>query len=273
MTNHATTTPTVFTFDTHSVRSIIINDEPWFVAADVCAVLDIANNRDAIARLDDDERGVATTDTPSKNQHGEFGTVKQELTIINESGLYSLTLTSRKPEAKRFKKWITSEVLPAIRKTGGYSLHSTTKKQPKAISEATRLYKSLLSVAKTVFSGNQALLSANNGTRNITGVDVLAHVGATHLLSEIQEQLFTATDLGKPLGLSPIEVNIQLEAQGLLTSHRDSKGRKVYELTDTGKQYGCYTDTGKKHSNGSPVKQIKWYGSAARFLTQKGIGR
>ena len=97
----------VFAFDSSAVRVIQHDGEPWFVAADVCSVLDITNNRNATARLDDDEKGVHSVDTPSG---------QQEMTIINESGLYSLILTSRKPEAKRFKKWVTSEVLPSIRK-------------------------------------------------------------------------------------------------------------------------------------------------------------
>lgn len=101
-----------FKFESREVRTLLIDDQPWFVAADVCQALAIRNNRDAIARLDDDERGVATTDTPSG---------QQEMGVINESGLYSLILTSRKAEAKIFKKWITAEVLPAIRKHGSYA--------------------------------------------------------------------------------------------------------------------------------------------------------
>jgi prophage antirepressor-like protein len=104
--------PTIFNFDSTTVRVVTgTNGEPWFVAADVCAVLDIGNNRQAVAPLDDDEKGVTTVDTLGG---------AQQMTIINESGLYSLVLGSRKPEAKRFKKWVTSEVLPTIRKTGSY---------------------------------------------------------------------------------------------------------------------------------------------------------
>ncbi|WP_338668054.1 BRO-N domain-containing protein [Pseudodesulfovibrio methanolicus] len=87
------------------------NDEPWFVAKDVCDVLEIKNSRRGVAGLDDDEKGVHTVNTPSG---------MQDMQVINESGLYSLILRSRKPEAKAFKKWITSEVLPSIRKKGGY---------------------------------------------------------------------------------------------------------------------------------------------------------
>ena len=114
------TIPSVFNFNSAAVRTVVINDDPWFVASDVCAVLGIKNHRDALMHLDADERGVVLNDTPSMNQHGSFGTVKQEISVINESGLYSLVLRSRKPEAKPFIKWVTKEVLPAIRKTGQY---------------------------------------------------------------------------------------------------------------------------------------------------------
>lgn len=100
-----------FNFVAQSVRIVMLNDEPWFTAVDVCSALDIVNTARALDRLDDDEKGIHTMNTPGGNQ---------DLSIINESGLYSLILTSRKPEAKKFKKWVTSEVLPAIRKTGRY---------------------------------------------------------------------------------------------------------------------------------------------------------
>ena len=95
------------------VRTVTIDDEPWFVAADVCRALEIGNSRMATERLDDDEKGVSLIDTPGG---------QQELTIINEPGLYSLVLGSRKPEAKAFKRWITHEVIPAIRKHGVYAV-------------------------------------------------------------------------------------------------------------------------------------------------------
>lgn len=104
--------PLVFDFEEKPVRTVDRNGEVWFVASDVCSALTIGNSRDAISRLDDDEKGVGITDTLGG---------RQEVTIINESGLYSLTFSSRKDEAKRFRKWVTSEVLPAIRKTGGYN--------------------------------------------------------------------------------------------------------------------------------------------------------
>lgn len=106
-------------FEPQSKRPFRIIDrdgQPWFVLSDVCAELEIANSRDAARRLDDDEKDVVTTDTLGG---------AQSMTIINESGLYSLILSSRKPEAKRFKKWVTAEVLPSIRRTGRYGGPST----------------------------------------------------------------------------------------------------------------------------------------------------
>lgn len=100
------------------IRVIDWDGEPWFVAADVCHALEIKNSRDALTRLDDDERDVVLTDTPSG---------KQEMNIVNEPGLYSLVLGSRKPEAKAFKRWITHEVIPSIRKRGSYTFDGTSK--------------------------------------------------------------------------------------------------------------------------------------------------
>lgn len=97
--------------DFGTVRNVVIKGEPWFVAKDVCDILGLTNSRKATAGLDDEEKGVTISDTPGG---------QQSLTIINESGLYSLIMQSRKPEAKAFKKWVTSEVLPSIRKYGYY---------------------------------------------------------------------------------------------------------------------------------------------------------
>ncbi len=115
-----------FTFQGQGVRTFLIGGDPWFFASDVCAVLEIQNSRDALGRLDQDERSTvdSTDGGPARN-------------IINEPGLYSLILGSRKPEAKAFKRWVTHEVLPAIRKTGGYQAPGFAV--PQTLSEALRL--------------------------------------------------------------------------------------------------------------------------------------
>ena len=103
-------------FNGITVRVEIIDGMPWFIAKDVCEALEVGNHRQAVSRLDADERdGVTTNDAIGR---------PQETLAVNESGLYSLIFTSRKPEAKAFKKWVTSEVLPTIRKTGGYSIQN-----------------------------------------------------------------------------------------------------------------------------------------------------
>lgn len=104
--------PTVFNYNEQEVRTVIKDGEPWFVAIDVCCVLDYANASETIKRLEEDEvNSIEVTDSLGR---------KQFTNIVNEPGLYSLILGSKKPEAKMFKRWVTHEVLPTIRKTGGY---------------------------------------------------------------------------------------------------------------------------------------------------------
>lgn len=101
------------------VRTIDVDGSPWLVAKDVAAALGYKNSRDAIARhVDEEDKGVVKHDTPS----GE-----QEMVVINESGLYSLVLSSKLPKAREFKRWVTSEVLPSIRKTGSYTMPKLSK--------------------------------------------------------------------------------------------------------------------------------------------------
>ena len=107
------------------IRIVEKDGEPWFVAKDVCNILEIKNSRDTLNKcLDEDERGVDIIYTPGGNQ---------EMTIVSEAGLYSLILRSRKPEAKAFKRWVTHEVLPSIRKTGAYLSPGMSNEQVKAL--------------------------------------------------------------------------------------------------------------------------------------------
>ena len=101
----------IFKYENNDVRTVEMNGEPWFVLKDVCKVLGISKYRDAAERLDDDERAPVRVDTLGG---------AQEMTAVNVSGLYNVILRSDKPEAKPFRKWVTSEVLPSIRKNGGY---------------------------------------------------------------------------------------------------------------------------------------------------------
>ena len=105
----------VWNYESSEIRTVQVNGEPWFVLADVCKVLEISNSRNISSRLEPDEKGVTLVDTLG-------GT--QKMTIINESGLYTVILRSDKPQAKPFRKWVTSVVLPSIRKHGSYSVQS-----------------------------------------------------------------------------------------------------------------------------------------------------
>lgn len=158
-----------FTFTSNQLRVVLRAGEPWFIAADACAALGI--NTEQTRRLDDDEKGLHSTQTPS----GE-----QQMIVINESGLYSLILGSRKPEAKRFKKWVTSEVLPAIRKTGQYTAptgpdapyHRISPEQAQALGQAMNKL-----TANWLF-GQSGSLHVHNHLRNAFNVRALADLPA-----------------------------------------------------------------------------------------------
>ena len=109
----------VWNYESSEIRTVQVNGEPWFVLADVCKVLEISNSRNISSRLEPDEKGVTLVDTLG-------GT--QQMTIINESGLYTVILRSDKPQAKPFRKWVTSEVIPSIRKHGAYMTEQTLER-------------------------------------------------------------------------------------------------------------------------------------------------
>ena len=119
-------TPQIFNFEQNEVRTVLVNDEPYFVGKDVAEVLGYSKPRNAISTHVDEE------DKQDAPIQGDLGG-KQKMTIINESGLYSLILKSKLPNAKKFKRWVTSEVLPTIRKTGSYS------NVPQSFAQALRL--------------------------------------------------------------------------------------------------------------------------------------
>jgi len=127
------------------IRIIQKDGEPWFVARDICKALEISNSRDAISRLDDDEKNtVVITDGNRGNPN---------MTIVSESGVYALVFTSRKPEAKQFKRWVTHEVLPSIRKNGGYIANQENLTPEQIVANA-------LIVAKNIITEKDKLLEA-----------------------------------------------------------------------------------------------------------------
>lgn len=126
---------TIFNFDGADFRVIIRDGEPWFVAKDVCRVLGLTNHIQAISVLDDDEKSGVSISDP----HGR----EQQTNIITESGLYTLIMRSNKPEARRFRKWVTTEVLPSIRKHGAYATPQTIESIISDPGNAIRLLQAL----------------------------------------------------------------------------------------------------------------------------------
>jgi prophage antirepressor-like protein len=141
---------TVFDFKSNHVRIISVNNEAWFVAKDICDALELADTSKVCSRLDEDEKLMRTLCVSGQNR---------DVLCISESGLYSLILTSRKPEAKAFKKWVTSEVLPTIRKTGSYSIDSFNV--PQTFSEALLLAGKLQQEKEILETENKILESQN----------------------------------------------------------------------------------------------------------------
>lgn len=235
------------------LRIVWRGDEPRFVANDVCECLGVTNARDALAKmLDEDEKGVETVYTPGG---------PQEMLVVSEPGFYSLVLRSRKPEAKAFKRWVTHEVLPSIRKTGGYSVPSVAGQHVD-----TRLY-TQVAASREIFAaaglvGNQLTLAMDKIYRKAFGLSAIEGAGID-LVADRQEQLFSITDLGRMVipKMSAAALNKLMERFG----YHEKVGGK-WQPTESGRAVG-YTlvDTGKLNG-GTPVMQPKAPRSILRHL-------
>lgn len=191
----------IFNFQSHEVRTIVIDDDVWFVCTDVANALGYATAKDASRHLDADEKGRHIVPTLGGNQ---------ELTIISESGLYALVLRSRKPEARKFAKWVTSEVLPTIRKTGGYGSISQEQVQ-QAMSMAMEV---AAQAARTTFD---AVLSGNDwkhqrflfglayGNRNQPSVPFAHPIEEKAVVASLSR---LAEMLAEPNGMMPSNVEL-----------------------------------------------------------------
>lgn len=234
---------TVFRFEgTREVRTVVRDGEPWFVAKDICDILGIQNTSDAVRNLDDDEL---------VSEKAISGGQVREMLCVSESGLYALVMRSNKPQAKAFRKWVTSEVLPTIRKTGQYTVTATNM-----ISEefTSRAFAALRSIAVTAgLEGNAATVSADNAMKRIHNISPL-NLLQIELKTPDQQKLLTPTQIAERLKLSgPREANLILAAKGF-----QIKEGKQWLPTDTGKPFAVLLDTGKQHSSGVMVQQLKW---------------
>ena len=209
------------TFDYHGqeVRTVEMNGQPWFVAADVCMVLEIGNPSQAASRLDEDEKGIISNDTLGG---------KQKMTIVSESGLYSLILGSRKPEAKQFKRWITHEVIPSIRKTGGYIAGQET------LSPEELMAKALLVAKQTLAERDARINELSCANSELTVQNQILLPRAQYFDELVDRNLLTNfRETAKELGIAPKRfVNWLVEQKYL---YRDKKGKLLpYEGKNTG---------------------------------------
>lgn len=220
----------LFNYEEKPVRAVTINGEPWWIAKDICYILDITNSRDALQRIDQDD--VCLTDIMDSVGRN------QKTNIINESGLYSLVIQSRKPEAKKFKKWITSEVLPSIRKTGQYSL-------PKSDDELILIgYEKLLQ--------RVSVLTEENKTLDIR-VKKLIHDPKT----------YTTTEIAKELQMrSAQELNEKLKDKGV-----QYKVNNTWVLASEYSEKG-YTETKQLEKDGVTIYNTQWTGAGRQFILE-----
>lgn len=256
---------TVFNFRSHNVRTILIDNEPWFVAKDVAEALGYTNPSKATS---DHCRGI-TKRYPILDALGRT----QEVRIIREPDLYRLIVGSTLPAAQEFEVWVFEEVLPSIRKTGKYEMQkvSSTPVQPPLPGEiVSREFEALHRMAKLFgYEGNQAILCADKAVKKLHNLSPVALLGV-ELKSPDNEALMIATEIGKRLepAVSAKAVNLALAAMDFMERFEYRAGKFEWRLTDKGKEYGVYLDTGKVHSNGTPIQQIKWRESVISLIQQ-----
>ncbi|CAI3338706.1 phage antirepressor KilAC domain-containing protein [Enterococcus cecorum] len=207
-----------FNFENQQVRTIEVENEPWFVANDVTTILGLSNTTVALQRLDEDER--------AKYNLGRQGMTN----IVNEYGLYNLVLASRKPEAKQFKRWITHEVLPTIRKHGAYLT-------PDKIEEALLNPDTLINLATQLKQEREARLIAEQRVNELTPK-------ATYYdLVLANKSLVTITAIAKDYGMSGKAMNKLLHELGV-----------QYKQGSTWLLYAKYQKTGWTHSETVMIK-------------------
>lgn len=241
-----------FDFESHDVRVVLGQDgEPMFVAADLLSTLNL--DRKALERLDEDEKGVSSIHTPGG---------QQEMNVVNESGLFNLVLGSRKPEAKRFKRWVTHEVLPSIRKTGSYAVHGSVAALPAPTQDRVTAILMIGEAVAKVPGVKQGIAMAATLTciQENTGLSVETMRRALPACNDPLAAV-NPTKLGEQISLSARAVNLRLSALGF----QSRNDRDEWELTDAGQAWGEALPYSR---NGHSGYQILWRPEVADLLKE-----
>lgn len=237
----------VFDNGDFTVRTITDeNGEIWFVARDILNALEYATDTHPSAQL----RNVPEIWTGVKRLHtsSENGVVQgRDMLCLTEQGLYFFLGRSDKPKALPYQMWVAGDVIPSIRRTGAYSV----------IPDVKQTIEQVILVAKTIFEtagikDNQLALALDKVAARYTGYSMLSAANIT-LVAPTKCQLLTPTEIGKHFGVSGRKVNSLLCKAGY--QHRVGKNLEPLEL---GQPYAVMLDTGKQHSDGTPVRQLKW---------------
>lgn len=245
----------IFNYQSNEIRTVVDeNGEPWWVAKDVCEVLGILNHKDAISALDDDEKdGVGITDPIGR---------EQKTNVINEPGLYTLIIRSNKPESKPFKRWITHEVLPSIRKNGSYFLKAGSARKSSIHKDAEEVVESWLNVGRLLGTNVQmARVVAVKKANEATTIDF------SPLLTDntVPDKPMTPTDLAKIQGISAVKMNKLLEEGEFQTRIGDA-----WVATEKGRAFSTLDPYQSKNSNHTGYRLL-WDPSVLKELKQKVI--
>lgn len=185
------------------VRTLNIENEPWFVAADVCKALEIGNPTDAMRRLDADERTLVSIEGASNGL---------SVNAVNEPGLYTLVLGSRKPEAKAFKRWITHDVIPSIRKNGEYKITPAQQNRLDIMERNSRAREASLwlRISAQVKSDTYRQVCASYASTVLAGREVIP-------LPQTTQHHYSATEIGKMFGVSKQAIGNLANTYGMKT--------------------------------------------------------
>ena len=228
----------------HEVRTVEKDGEVWFVAKDVCDVLEIQNIRQNTANLDDDEKGVYKIYTPGG---------MQDMTIISEPGLYDLVLRSNKPEARKFSRWVRHDLLPQVLRTGNYSAYKENHSVPSGVLEGAKF---ILNDAG--ITGNQCTLALDKVYKSYTGRSLLLTTGI-ELEAPVKGQALNPSKIAEFLGIGKGNAGGRVVNALLENAGYQRRVGNQWEPTELGKPYAYVTDTHKRHSDGTPIIQVKWY--------------